>query len=153
MRFGFCGGNYQSQSALVDAQTSINWYPEQSENPNSRVSWALYPTYGLGLFCTLPTDANDTGSTKAVRGSYTINGRTFKVYGTHLFEILSGATFTDYGGNHGITGGAANNNIVDDGLAVTMVAGGTASGQYPGQLLIASGGTLTAFNLATNTSE
>lgn len=149
-RFGFCGGAYASQSPLVDAQMSINFYPEKTENPNSRTPWALYRTYGLGLFCTLPTDANDTGITKAVRGSYTINGRTFKVYGTHLFELGSGGTFTDYGGNHAITGGAANNNLVDDGLPVTMVAGGTASGQYPGQLLIASGTHLTAFNLATN---
>lgn len=149
-RFDFCGGTSQSQSPLADAQLSINWYPEMLENPSSRVRMALYPTPGLSLFVALPTDAHDTGITKAVRGDYTINGRTFAVYGTHLFEITGQGAFTDYGGNNAITGGAANNNISDDGLPVYMVAGGTASGQYPGQLLILSGGALTAFNLATN---
>jgi hypothetical protein len=67
------------------------------------------------------------------------------VSGTHLYEISAGALVVDYGGT-----GTSNNNILDDGLPATMVAGGTASGSYPGQLLIASGGTLTAFDIATN---
>lgn len=139
MRFGFCGGSSRAQSPLVDTQLSTNWYPEKTENDNARVSMALYPTFGLSLACTL--------AGPSVRGSYTINGRTFKVSGTHLYELASNVIgFTDYGGNPG----TANNNILDDGLPATMVAGGTASGQYPGQLLIASGGTLTAFNLVTN---
>lgn len=40
--------------------------------------------------------------------------------------------------------------LVDDGLPAVMVGGGTASGKYPGQLLIMSGGLLTVFDLATN---
>jgi hypothetical protein len=136
-RFGFCNGSYRSQSPNVDAQCSINWYPEATENPGSRVAMALYPTPGLVKLCTLPGPS--------VRGSYTINARTFKIAGTHLCQVMADGTFTDYGGT-----GTPNNNILDDGLPATMVAGGTASGEYPGQLLIASGGTLTAFNLATN---
>jgi hypothetical protein len=66
------------------------------------------------------------------------------VAGTHLLEWTS-TGIVDYGSNS-----TANNNMLDDGLPATMVAGGTASGNYPGQLLICSGGTLTAFNLTTN---
>lgn len=137
MRFDFCGGSYQSESPLADSQLTDNWYPEQMENPGSRVATALYPTPGLLLFCTLPGPS--------VRGSFTINGRTFKVSGTHLCELRDDGSFTDYGGS-----GTANNNILDDGLPATLVAGGTASGAYPGQLLISSGGALTAFNLVSN---
>lgn len=110
------------------------------ESPNSRTPFALYPTPGLGLFATLSPTA------KAVRGLQTVSGRTFAVASTHLYELTTNGTFTDYGGNPG----TANNNILDDGLPAVMVAGGTASGTYPGHLLIASGGTLTVFNLATN---
>jgi hypothetical protein len=139
VRFGFVGPAYQSQSPLADNEQLINWYPEQIESPNSRTQWALYPTPGLAVFAALgnfPT---------GVRGSYTTQGRTFKVAGTHLFE-LTPAGVTDYGGNPG----TANNNMLDDGLPAVMVAGGTSSGTYPGQLLISSGGALTVFLLTTN---
>src|ERR1700681_1239435 len=99
MRFGFCGGSYQAESPLVDSQLSVNWYPEQTENPGARVGMALYPTMGLSLFCTLPGGS--------VRGSYTINGRTFKVSGTHLCEVTAAGGVIDYGANPG----TANNNI------------------------------------------
>jgi hypothetical protein len=136
MRFGFCGGSYASESSLVDAQQSINFYPEMTENQNSRVSMALYRTPGLGPFATLVGPS--------VRGTYIANGRRFAVSGTHLYELSATGAVTDYGAHGG------NNNILDDGLPAVMVSGGTDGGQYPGQLLIASGGTLTAFSLATN---
>jgi hypothetical protein len=138
-RFGFCGGSYQSEIPLADLQSSINFYPEATENPGSRTSMILLPTPGLSLYATLIGPS--------VRGSYVINGRTFKVSGTHLYELGAGGVVTDYGGNPG----TANNNIVDDGNPAVMVAGGTDSGQYPGQLAIASGGSLTVFSLASNT--
>lgn len=141
MRFGFCGGSYQSQTPLVDAELSINFYAELAESQGARTQYSLLPTPGLALYCNLPAG---NGANGGVRGSLPVSGRTFKVAGTHLYEILNGGAVVDYGGFGG------NNNMVNDGLPATMVAGGTASGKYPGQLLIASGGTLTAFNLATN---
>lgn len=141
MRFGFVGPAYASQSPLADAEALINWYVEQIESPNARTAFALFPSPGLSLFASFGSKVNFP----SVRGSYTINSRTFKVSGTHLLELLGSGGFTDYGAAGG------NNNIVDDGLPATMVAGGTSSGAYPGQLLIASGGTLTAFNLVSNT--
>jgi hypothetical protein len=139
LRFGFCGGSYQSQTPLADAELSINFYPEQIESPNARTAWAQLPTPGLSLLGT------PGGGLPSERGFCTVSGRTFSVAGTHLLEWTSNG-ITDYGGNPG----TPNNNILDDGLPAVMVAGGTAAGSYPGQLLIASGGTLTVFILPTN---
>jgi hypothetical protein len=139
MRFGFVGPAYASQSPLADAEALINWYPEQMESPNARVAWALYPTPGLSLFATLAPGL------PSVRGFCTVSGRTFAVGGTHLYELSGSGGVTDYGGFGG------NNFIVDDGLPAIMVAGGTSGGSYPGQVLIASGGTVTVFDLPSNT--
>jgi hypothetical protein len=138
MRFGFCGRTYQPQTPLADAELSINWYPEQMESSSARTAWALLPTPGLSLFATLAGGIP--------RGFCTVSGRTFVVGGTHLYELTANGVLTDYGGNPA----TANNNILNDGLPVTMIGGGTAGGIYPGQLAIASGGTLTVFLLATN---
>lgn len=141
MRFGFVGPAYASQTPLAAAEVLINWYPEQIESPNSRTAFALMPDPGLSLFASFGNKATFPN----VRGLYTINNRTFAVSGTHLLEVTGQNAFTDYGAAGG------NNNIVDDGLPATMVAGGTSAGSYPAHLLIASGGTLTVFNLVSNT--
>jgi hypothetical protein len=145
MRFGFIGGSYRAPSPLVSAEELINFYMEQAETPNARTGASLLYTPGLSLFADLSVVAGV--ALPSVRGSETFNGRTFKVAGTHLFE-LSTAGAVDYGGS-----GIANNNMLDDGLPVTMVAGGTVGGGYPSQLLIASGGTLTVFSLISNTFQ
>jgi hypothetical protein len=137
MRFGFCGGDDESQSPLANTEKSINFFFESTESQNARTSGMMIGTAGLSLLGTPP------GMLPSERGFCTVSGRTFSVAGTHLLEWASGGV-TDYGG----TGG--NNNIIDDGLSVTMVGGGTAGGIYPGQLLICSGGTLTVFLLASN---
>jgi len=141
MRFGFVGPAYASPTPLADAEALVNWRAQKVESPNSRTGLILLPTSGLSLFTNLgnfPT---------GVRGSYTTSGRTFKVAGTHLFEITANGGNIDYGGAGG------NNNIFDDGLPATMVAGGTVGGTYPSQLLIASGGNLSVFSLLTNTFQ
>jgi hypothetical protein len=140
MRFGFVGPAYASPSPLAANEQLINWYPQKIESPNARVPFILLPTSGLSLF------ANLGNYPTGVRGSGTFNGRTFKVAGTHLIELTTNGV-TDFGGFGG------NNNIVDDGLPVTMVCGGTVGGNYPSQLLICSGGTLTVFSLVSNTFQ
>jgi hypothetical protein len=140
MRFGFCNsGNYTSQNPLMDAEQLFNWYNEQVESPGGRTQFGLMPAPGLKFFCLLAPNLPST------RGACTVNGRTFWVAGTHLFETLANAAVADYG-----PASAPNNNIIDDGLPVTMVAGGATGGAYPSQLLICSGGTLTVFSLVTN---
>lgn len=141
MRFGFPGPAYASPSPLADNEALINWRPQKVESPNARVPFILLPTSGLAVF------ANLGNFPTGVRGSGTFNGRTFKVAGSRLFELTANGVM-DYGGNN-----TANNNMVDDGLPVTMVAGGTVGGNYPSQLLIASGGSLTVFSLVSNSFQ
>jgi len=140
MRFGFVGPAYQAPSPLGDAEQLINWKVMKLESANSRTPYLLVPTPGLSLF------ANLGAGLPSVRGEFTTQGRTFVVAGTHLFE-LTASGFTDYGGFGG------NNFIVDDGLPVTMTAGGTVGGSYPSQLLIASGGNLSVFSLVSNSFQ
>jgi hypothetical protein len=146
MRFGFPGSSSKSASPLADAEETINFYLEQNESPNARTPYSLLYTPGLSLFADLSIAAG--APIPSVRGEETFSGRTFVVGGTYLFELTAGGVVINYGG-----AGTANNNIVDDGLPATMVAGGTVGGSYPSQILIASGGTLTVFSLVTNTFQ
>jgi hypothetical protein len=82
-----------------------------------------------------------------VRGTITVQGRTFFAAGTHLFEALASGAITDYGGFGG------NNFMVDDGLPVTFACAGTVGGGYPTQLLIASGGAISVFSLISDTFQ
>lgn len=86
---------------------------------------ALYPTPGLVVFSSL-------ASGSSVRGLWTINGRSFAVCGSHLYEILSNGT--------NISRSSA---LVDDGLPASMCAS-------PDYLVVASGGTVYVLNLTTN---
>lgn len=145
MRFGFVGPAYKSAAVMGDAEDLINWYPEQVESQNARTAMILLPTPGLSVFANLSMAAGV--KLPSVRGLDTFSGRTFAVAGTHLLEITA-TGIIDYGDNT-----HTNNNIQDDGLPVTMVAGGTVGGNYPSQLLIASGGNLTVFSLVSNTFQ
>jgi len=146
MRFGFVGPAYASPSPLADAEALINWRPQKVESPNARTAYILLPTPGLLLFANLSAAVGV--QLPSVRGLYTTQGRTFAVAGTHLVELTANGGVTDYGDNT-----HANNNILDDGLPATMVAGGTVGGSYPSQLLICSGGTLTVFSLVSNSFQ
>jgi hypothetical protein len=117
MRFGFVGPAYLFASPLVAAEQLINWRPIKAESPNARTQFALLPTSGLSLFATLKAGL------PSVRGEWTGNGRAFCVAGTHLFELNALGGVADYGDNS-----VPNNNIEDDGLPATMVAGGTVGG-------------------------
>jgi hypothetical protein len=141
MRFGFVGPAYASASPLVAAEQLINWRPQKVESPNARTQFVLLPSSGLVVFANL-------GALPSTRGEWTGNGRAFAVAGTHLFELNVLGGVTDYGG-----AGTANNQIVDDGLPATIVAGGTVGGMYPSQLLICSGGSLTVFSLTSNSFQ
>src|SRR5258708_9432303 len=91
MRFGFCGGDDESQSPLANTEKSINFYPERTESENARTGWMLLGTAGLSLLGT------PAGNLPSERGFCTVSGRTFSVAGTHLLEWTSSG-ITDYGG-------------------------------------------------------
>lgn len=141
-RFGFVGPAYALASPLAAAEVLINFRPMRTESPNARTSYLLLGTSGMLLYAALGAGL------PSVRGIETFNGRTFAVAGTHLYEVTVGGGVIDYGSNV-----VANNNIQDDGLPATMVAGGTVGGTYPSQLLICSGGALTVFSFITNTFQ
>lgn len=147
MRFGFVGPAYLSPSPLGAAEVLINWRAQQVESPNARTAYILLPTSGLSVFADLSVAAGV--QLPSVRGHITTQGRTFSVSGTHLFEVNGVGAVTDYGASTN----ANNNNIVDDGLPATLVAGGTIGGAYPSQILICSGGTLSVFSLVTNSFQ
>ena len=71
-RFNFCSYSYQSLSPNIDAEWSMNLYPEAVESPNGRSAVALVPTDGLKLFTQL-------NSGFSARGLFTFSGRTFTV--------------------------------------------------------------------------
>jgi hypothetical protein len=122
-KFGFCGGTYQSQSPTFAADLTMNLYPEIAEIPTAASGIVLYPTPGSELFVAL-------GGT-SVRGIFAINSRLFAVTGSTLHEVFGNGTSVSRG------------TVLDDGFLVSMAASRT-------ELLVASGGTLYVFTLATN---
>lgn len=121
IRLGLPGPTYTSESVNVDAQRSINFYPETVESGRGAAPIALYPTPGLTPFCPL------TGTYS--RGLYEFNGRLFAV-GTNFAEVFADGT------SHGYTF------LPDDGNPVTMAANNA------NQLIICGGGQLWLFPLA-----
>jgi hypothetical protein len=126
-RFGLIGPSYRSQSVLADCQQTINWYPEAMESGMGRSAMALYPTPGLNLLYNL--------GSAGVRGIFTLQGRTFCVAGTTLWELLPPNLSTNKT-NRGA--------VVSDGLPVSMCGGGH-------QVLLVSAGNPYVFDLNANT--
>jgi hypothetical protein len=130
MRYpAFVGPSYTSQSKIAGVERCVNLYPEKLESPGAAAEWTLYPTPGFSTFCTLPTTP--------VRGFYSINGRTFAVGGSSLYEIASSGTVT--------LRGTGLNNL--DGSPVTFASNGDAGGQ----ILISSGSKAYVYDLDANT--
>jgi hypothetical protein len=121
-RFGFIGPTYQLLNVNADCQRCINWYPETDESQMGKSAMVLNPTPGLSQFIDL--------NGHQVRGLWTINGRTFAVCDTQLYEVLANGTKNALG------------TVANDGNPVYMVAS-------PQQLAVASGGFLYVFYLQT----
>lgn len=88
--FQFAGATYTAVSPVLDAESSINLYPETAPT-SAKAPIALIGTPGLTLFVTLPTSP--------VRGLFAGNGRLFAAAGSHFYELspTTGATITDFG--------------------------------------------------------
>jgi hypothetical protein len=130
-RFQLVGPDYTSQSPVADVQKTENLYVEAIESGQGKSQYALYPTPGLTIFCTLP-------ATCRLNGSLTINGRMFQVAGGVLYEIFSAGNYT------------ARGTVGTDGAAVSMAAAYPIQGQGTPQLAIVSAGSLYVLNLITN---
>jgi hypothetical protein len=124
----FVGPSYRSQSKIADDERCVNWYPEKIEAPNGKADWVLYPTPGFELYA--------TAGSGPIRGFYTLNGRTFVVSGSSLYEIASDGSVT--------LRGTGLNDL--DGTPVTICGNGDGGGQ----LFITSGSKGYIYNLTTN---
>jgi hypothetical protein len=116
MRIPLVGQTYESRSVAVDAQRTINLYPERTESGQGKANLVLYPTPGLKPFAST-TD-------KPHRGMFAELGRAFTVAGATLYEIKSDGTTVALG------------TVANDGGRVTM----RTNGQQGHQLFVTSGG-------------
>jgi hypothetical protein len=85
----FIGPSYVSRSLNVDAQRSINLFPEIVESKDGKNSYYLLGTPGLRVFTSLPTTP--------LRGTYQMLGRCFAVSGDKLYEIFRNGTYSERG--------------------------------------------------------
>lgn len=113
------GPSYQLYPASV--QRTIGMVPVPVEPGNERTAWVFRDIPGLVVFASLGAP---------IRGVHTINGRTFAVAGSNLFEIDSAGTATNRGAITGLG-------------FVGMDSNGT-------QLVVSNASLLYALSLATN---
>lgn len=115
MRIPIVGQTYESRSPAVDAQRTINLYPERIESGQGKSNLVLYPTPGLKPFGSTPTFPH--------RGMYSELGRAWTVAGDKLYEIKVDGTTVELG------------TVANDGGRVVM----RTNGQQGHQLFVVSG--------------
>jgi len=124
---GFVGGSYQSDSATVDSERTINWYVERTESPGATAQQVLYPIPGMSEIA--------DGVTGPGRAHFEEDGREFAVIGTTLWEIASNGTKTSRG------------TVAIDSNPATI----SSNGDGGGELWITSGTNGYIFDLTANT--
>ena len=112
MNIPFIGPSYTSRSVNIDAQRSVNLYPEVVESQTGKTVMALYGTPGYKTFCTLPTSP--------VRGLWEAAGRLFAVGGNKLYEVQPDGSATERGAL-GTSSGYVS--MADNGQQVCLVDG------------------------------
>jgi hypothetical protein len=123
----FCGQTYQHRSSVLDAEQTINLIPIAVESKDNAKQKGLLGTPGLRLRLSVE-DAS-------CRGSFSEDGRTWTVIGTHLYELdLTTDTATELG------------TVADDGRPVFFAS----NGRGGEQLAIEAAGHLYIFELDTN---
>lgn len=88
-QFPFCGPSYLAASPVIDAQRSINLYPEPGYK-SSKTAMGLIGRPGLFHFGTL--------ANSPARSLWAGDNRLFAVGGTHFYEMTNaGTVMTDFG--------------------------------------------------------
>ena len=108
----FIGPSYVSRSLNVDAQRSINLFPELVESKDGKNDWYLLGTPGLKAFVSLPQTP--------IRCMYQCLGRCFAVAGNGLYEIFEDGTNVLQGT---LLTAAGYVGVSDNSLQVTFVDG------------------------------
>ena len=88
--FPFCGPSNIAASPVIDAQSSVNLYPDPGL-PSSKTQMALVGRPGMALF-------SDRSAAGAGHSLWAGNGRLFAAVGGHVYELNNaGGVTTDYG--------------------------------------------------------
>jgi hypothetical protein len=123
---GFVGGSGTVRSRNVDAERTVNLYPEAVGGTPKARSW-LVPTPGLAPFTVLGDGP--------VRALFSMDGRTFAVGGVFFYEVFASGTVQYIG------------EVRKDGNPATIASSGTNGNQ----LYIVSGGENYIYALDTGT--
>lgn len=89
MKFGFVGPTYESRSPNLDAEHTINFYPELVESGSGVNQYGLYATPGLRLFANLDDSP--------IRAMFAEAGRLYVVAGGGFYEVFSDGSAIRYG--------------------------------------------------------
>ena len=112
---GFVGATDRAAALTVNAERTVNWYPEIATGTPKAKTW-LVPTPGLDPYVVLGAGP--------VRALYAEEGRCWAVGGGHFFEITGRDAFTYRGA------------VGDDGRPATI----SSNGSDGNQLFITSNG-------------
>jgi len=123
---GFIGATDRVSARTVNAERTINWYPEIATGTPKAKTW-LAPTPGCAAFVILGAGP--------IRALYSEEDRCWAVGGSSFFELFAGGTFT-YVGEVGL-----------DDYSATISSNGTDGNQ----LFITSAGNGFIFDLLANT--
>lgn len=130
MRFpGFIGGSSTPQSLIADAERTVNLYVEQMQSQAAANTAALFPAPGFRSW-----GSTGAGGAVGARGALVANGRLFFVIGNKFCEFSATAVCTVWG------------TVDADSNPAQLVY----NGQVGGQVGIASGGSVYAFDLNSN---
>jgi hypothetical protein len=112
---GFIGGTDRVSARTVNAERTINWYPELATGTPKARSW-LVPTPGLDPFVVLGAGP--------VRALFAEEGRCFAVGGAHFYEILASQHVIEWGvvGTDGFPASISSNG--SDGHQLFIVSNG-----------------------------
>jgi len=125
----FVGPTYQSQSVVIDASRSVNFYPEINQQDSKSI---------ISLVGTPGTDLWATVGTGIIRGKHVFNSLLFVVSGNKLYSVTTGGVATERGTLSTSTGPVS---MQDNGIASAGVGGN--------QLIIVDGTSGYIYNVST----
>lgn len=76
---GFVGPSYTAQSKIAAYDRLVNFIPSKIESGTGEADYVYDPAPGFGAFC-------DTG-TNIGRGAFTLNGTTWAIFGSNLYQL------------------------------------------------------------------
>lgn len=131
---GLAGPSYMSRSLSVDAERTVNFYPELVESGRGKTNVALYRVPGLAEYV-------DSGNAAINRGQLVKGGALYTVIGAKVYKVTTSPSIAEITN----TGGSVAS-IANDSLPVAMHA------NLAGQILLisnATGYTISASDVVT----